>query len=89
MIPNILATRYASQQMTEIWSARNKVIAERQLWLAVLRAQADLGVEVPDGVVDAYRAGITASTPPAVPFKAPRSFMFRPLSHPRFERSHR
>ncbi|MGH3655893.1 MAG: lyase family protein, partial [Micromonosporaceae bacterium] len=27
---------------------------ERELWLAVLKAQRDLGVEVPDGVVEAY-----------------------------------
>ena len=56
MIPNVLAARYASPEMTEIWSARNKIVAERQLWLAVLQAQADLGVEVPDGVIDDYRA---------------------------------
>ena len=56
MIPNVLATRYASEQMQQIWSARNKIIAERELWLAVLQAQADLGVDVPDGVVDDYRA---------------------------------
>jgi adenylosuccinate lyase len=30
------------------------VVLERKLWLAVLRAQRDLGVEVPDGVVEAY-----------------------------------
>ena len=29
---------------------------ERRLWVAVLRAQAQLGVEVPDGVVAAYEA---------------------------------
>ena len=29
---------------------------ERQLWLAVLRAQRDLGIDVPDGVVEAYEA---------------------------------
>ena len=55
MIPNVLASRYASEQMREIWSAPNKIVAERHLWLAVLQAQADLGVEVPDGAVDAYR----------------------------------
>ena len=58
MIPNVLASRYASEQMTQIWSARNKIVAERHLWLAVLQAQADLGVEVPDGVIDDYRAVI-------------------------------
>ena len=29
---------------------------ERQLWLAVLRAQRDLGVDVPDGAIEAYEA---------------------------------
>ncbi len=56
MIPNVLAARYASEEMTQIWSARNKVVSERHLWLAVLQAQADLGVDVPDGVLDDYRA---------------------------------
>lgn len=54
--PNVLATRYASPEMVAIWSATNKVILERRLWIAVLRAQQDLGVEVPDGVIDAYES---------------------------------
>jgi adenylosuccinate lyase len=58
MIPNVLASRYASEQMREIWSAPNKIVAERHLWLAVLQAQADLGVEVPEGAVEAYRSVI-------------------------------
>ena len=44
--------------MVEIWSASHKVVLERQLWIAVLRAQADLGVEVPRGVIAAYEAVI-------------------------------
>jgi adenylosuccinate lyase len=32
------------------------VILERRLWIAVLRAQVDLGVEVPEGVVEAYES---------------------------------
>lgn len=55
-IPNVLASRYASAQMQAIWSPRAKVIHERELWLAVLQAQRDLGVGVPDGVIGAYRA---------------------------------
>jgi len=50
-IPNVLATRYASPEMAAVWSAEQKIRAERRLWIAVLRAQRDLGVEVPDGVV--------------------------------------
>ncbi|WP_236723839.1 hypothetical protein, partial [Mycobacterium avium] len=38
-IPNVLAARYASAEMVAIWSPEAKVVAERRLWLAVLRAQ--------------------------------------------------
>jgi adenylosuccinate lyase len=53
-IPNVLAERYASDAMAALWSPAGKVVFERELWLAVLRAQRDLGVPVPDGVVEAY-----------------------------------
>lgn len=55
-IPNVLASRYASAAMTDIWSPRAKVIAERRLWLAVLRAQAELGVPVPERAIADYEA---------------------------------
>jgi len=57
-IPNVLAGRYASTSMADIWSPTNKIVLERQLWIAVLRAQKDLGIEVPDGVIEAYEAVI-------------------------------
>ena len=53
-IPNVLAGRYASTEMVAIWSPEAKIVAERRLWLAVLRAQAELGVPVPSGVVEDY-----------------------------------
>src|SRR6266487_3926594 len=53
-IPDVLAARYASAPMATIWSPERKIILERQLWIAVLRAQRDLGVDVPDGVIEAY-----------------------------------
>jgi len=53
-IPDVLATRYASAELAELWSPRTKVVLERRLWVAVLRAQAALGVDVPAGVVDDY-----------------------------------
>jgi adenylosuccinate lyase len=56
VIPNVLAQRYASAEMVELWSPTHKVVLERRLWLAVLRAQRDLGVAVPDGVIEAYDA---------------------------------
>ncbi len=54
-VPNLLAERYASAPLVALWSPRGKVVLERRLWLAVLSAQRDLGVEVPDGAVEAYR----------------------------------
>lgn len=53
-VPNVLATRYAAADLAEIWSPEHKIVLERQLWIAVLKAQRDLGIEVPDGVVEAY-----------------------------------
>ena len=50
-IPNVLAGRYASAELAVLWSPEQKVRLERQLWLAVLRAQRDLGVDVPDGMM--------------------------------------
>ncbi|MGZ6855396.1 MAG: adenylosuccinate lyase, partial [Mycobacteriaceae bacterium] len=37
-----------------MWSPEHKVVLERQLWIAVLRAQAELGVDVPAGAVADY-----------------------------------
>ena len=54
IVPNVLATRYAADDLAAIWSPEHKIALERRLWIAVLRAQRDLGVEVPDGVVEAH-----------------------------------
>ena len=55
-VPNVLATRYAGADLAAIWSPEHKIVLERQLWIAVLKAQRDLGIEVPDGVIEAYEA---------------------------------
>jgi adenylosuccinate lyase len=54
VIPNVLAARYASPELTRLWSPEYKIVLERRLWIAVLKAQRDLGVAVPDGVVEDY-----------------------------------
>ena len=54
-VPNVLAARYASAEMVRLWSPEQKIVLERELWLAVLEAQRDLGVAVPDDAIDAYR----------------------------------
>ncbi|MCG7266899.1 adenylosuccinate lyase [Corynebacterium sp. ACRQJ] len=53
-ISNVLANRYASPEMTAIWSPEDKIIMERKLWISVMKAQADLGVEVPAEAIEAY-----------------------------------
>jgi adenylosuccinate lyase len=54
LVPDVLAARYASPELVRLWAPEEKVRMERRLWLAVLRAQRDLGVPVPDGVVEDY-----------------------------------
>lgn len=55
-VPNVLATRYAGADLVEIWSPEHKIVLERQLWIAVLKAQRDLGIQVPQEVIEAYEA---------------------------------
>lgn len=57
-LPNVLAARYASGPMADIWSPEHKVVLERQLWVAVMRAQHDLGVDIPAEVIDDHVAVI-------------------------------
>ncbi|MDQ1720907.1 MAG: adenylosuccinate lyase [Pseudonocardiales bacterium] len=61
-IPNVLAHRYASTAMASLFSPKHKVVLERQLWLAVLTAQRDLGIDTPDDAVAAYRKVVEAGT---------------------------
>lgn len=53
-ISNVLAERYASPAMRSIWSGAGKVRLERDYWIAVLKGQRDLGIPVPDGVIESY-----------------------------------
>lgn len=53
-VPDVLAARYASPELVALWSPERKVTDERELWLAVLRAERRLGVHVPDGIVEDY-----------------------------------
>ena len=52
-VPNVLAERYASPSMTNLWSASGKIVLEREFWIAVMRAQKELGVEIDDSAIEA------------------------------------
>jgi adenylosuccinate lyase len=52
--PNVLSKRYATGEINHIFSDEGKVGSERDLWIAVLSAQKKLGLDIPEGVVEAY-----------------------------------
>lgn len=58
VIPNILAQRYASHAIREIWSPKGKIRLERELWIAVMKAQADLGLPISAEAIRAYESVI-------------------------------
>ena len=51
-IPNVLADRYASAAMTSLWSPTGKIILEREFWIAVMKAQKDLGIKIEKKSID-------------------------------------
>jgi len=53
-IPNVLADRYASGAMKDIWSQHGRVSLERDFWIAVMKAQRDLGVPIPADAIKDY-----------------------------------
>ena len=55
-IPNVLAERYASAAIANIWSAAGRIVLEREFWISVMKAQQDLGLDIPQEAIDAYEA---------------------------------
>jgi adenylosuccinate lyase len=53
-IPNVLAERYASTAMKDIWSQQGRIALERDFWIAVMKAQRDLGVPIPGEAIKDY-----------------------------------
>jgi len=56
--PNVLAGRYASDAIVDLWSPEGKIRLEREYWIAVLKAQIELGLGVPEGTVEAYERAL-------------------------------
>ncbi len=53
-ITNVLAERYASEAMKKIWSPEGRIVLERELWIAVMKSQKDLGLDIPEEAISAY-----------------------------------
>jgi len=58
LVKNVLADRYASESLRAIWSEEGKVRIERTLWVAIMKAQKGLGIEIPGEAISAYEAKI-------------------------------
>ena len=42
--------------MNDIWSAEGRILLEREYWIAVMKAQKDLGLEISAEAIDAYES---------------------------------
>ena len=54
-IPNVLAERYASEDMQAVWSAKGRIKLEREYWIAIMCAQRELGLKIPEEAINAYK----------------------------------
>ncbi len=66
MIPNVLAERYASPALQAIWSAEGRIVLEREFWIAVMKAQRDLGLDVPAEAIAAYEKAKDSVDPASI-----------------------
>jgi adenylosuccinate lyase len=57
-VDNVLATRYASPEMSRIWSPHNRYGTWRRIWLALAEAQQKLGLPIRDEQLAQMRAAL-------------------------------
>ena len=55
---NVLSQRYAGPEINQIFSAKGRILAERELWIAVMKAQKRLGLSIQSDVIEGYEAAI-------------------------------
>jgi adenylosuccinate lyase len=53
---NVLSQRYAGTEINRIFSEEGRILAERELWIAVMKAQRSLGVDIPAEAIGGYEA---------------------------------
>jgi adenylosuccinate lyase len=53
---NVLSQRYAGLDINRIFSEEGRILAERELWIAVMKAQRSLGIAIPAEVIQGYEA---------------------------------
>lgn len=55
---NPLITRYASREMSRIWSSQHRHSTWRRLWVALAEAEAELGIKISSGQIAELRAAV-------------------------------
>lgn len=45
--------------MSEIWSGEGRILLERQFWIAVMKAQQELGLDIPENAIQDYEQAIS------------------------------
>lgn len=66
---NPLITRYAGRPMAELWSSQRKFSTWRRLWIALARAERELGLDISDAQLDELEAAVDA-----IDFEAARRY---------------
>jgi len=56
---NVLSQRYAGPEINQIFSEKGRILAERELWIAVMKAQNRLGLSIPSQVIEGYESAKT------------------------------
>ena len=51
-----LSARYASRAMLELWSAQERHLLWRQLWIALAESEMELGIDIPQAAIAEMRA---------------------------------
>ena len=53
---NVLSQRYTGPEINGIFSEEGRILAERDLWIAVMKAQKELGLSISSDVIEGYEA---------------------------------
>jgi len=56
--PNVLSQRYATDSINDIFSEVGKTVAERKLWIAVMKAQKMLDLDIPSEDIEKFENAI-------------------------------
>lgn len=53
---DVLSARYATPEMNAIFSEKGKILTERELWIAVMKGQRELGLNIPSEDIEKFEA---------------------------------